>query len=310
MIEVENLTRRYASNVAVDGISFSVSSREVVGFLGPNGAGKTTTLKVLTGCLYPSSGRISIAGRNVEDHPIECKKAVGYLPENNPLYEEMEVSEMLEWSAGINAVPASSRKAAVRSAVEKCGLSEVIGRDIGHLSKGYRQRVGLARAILHDPPILLLDEPTSGLDPNQAAGVRDLISELRREKTVLLSTHMLSEARSVCDRVIIINRGKIAAQGRPDELASAAAREQKITIVLRRGQDREQVRRALSSLRGAASVSCSAEADGDSFTVVSDQAAEDMRGEIFRTAAGLKWPLLELRRERITLEEVFRNLTL
>ncbi len=309
MILVDGLVRKYGSNTAVNGISFRVGRREIIGFLGPNGAGKTTTLKVLAGCLYPSEGKVTIADSDITEHPIRCRTMIGYLPENNPLYEEMEVSEFLEWSAGVRSVPKQKRKACVSAAIEKCGLSTVIGKDIGQLSKGYRQRVGLARAILHDPPILLLDEPTAGLDPNQAAEVRRLISDLRREKTVLLSTHILSEVRSTCDKVIIIHRGQLAAQGSLEELSAGASEGQKIIFSLKTGIDAEKIKQKISSIEGTASVSHCAQAGEEIFSVSMKSSAEDGRSLIFRTAADNNWPLLELRKETVTLEEVFRSLT-
>ncbi len=193
--------------------------------------------------------------------------------------------------------------------MEKCNLFDVMGQDIGQLSKGYRQRVGLAQAILHDPQVLFLDEPTSGLDPNQAGEVRQLISQLRREKTVLLSTHILSEARSICDRVIIIHKGRIAAHGKPEELAADASDRQKIILTLGYGTDRQQVKNILSALPGVFSAVYASGANEDVFEVSADIACGDIRGTIFKTAVEQKWPLLELRREMITLEEIFRNLT-
>ncbi|MBI4424795.1 MAG: ATP-binding cassette domain-containing protein [Elusimicrobia bacterium] len=309
MIKVEELVRRYGETTAVGGISFEIPAREVVGFLGPNGAGKTTTLKVLTGYLYPTSGKVTIAGLDVSERSLDCRRSVGYLPENNPLYEEMEVVECLEWCARMRGLDASRAGRAIQSAVERCGLGAVVGKDIGQLSKGYRQRVGLAAAILHDPPILLLDEPTSGLDPNQAAEVRGLIAELRKEKTVLLSSHILSEVKASCDRVIIIHQGRIAAQGKPSELEAAGSAGQRLRLVLKADAEDPNIERALQGLPGVASVARE-RADGELAFLVAGQAeAGDLRSAVFGLAAERRWPLLELFREGASLEEVFRRLT-
>ncbi|MBI4386340.1 MAG: ATP-binding cassette domain-containing protein [Elusimicrobia bacterium] len=310
MIRAENLVRKYGDTVAVDGISFDISPREAVGVLGPNGAGKTTTLRVLAGFLHPTSGRVGIGELDVLENPLECRRQIGYLPENNPLYEDMEVSEYLEWVARTRGLSSEACRSAIQNTVGRCGLAAVVGKSIGELSKGYRQRVGLAAAIIHDPPILLLDEPTSGLDPNQALEVRGLIAELKREKTVLLSSHILSEVRASCDRVIIIHRGKIAAQGRPEELAASASRGDRLNLVVRRGAgDLEEVRRALAGLPGVASLSMEAQ-DGEArFVIMGNPSAEDMRPMIYELAVAKKWPVLELYREAASLEEIFRSLT-
>lgn len=309
MIQVENLIRKYGTTVAVGGISFEISPREVVGFLGPNGAGKTTTIKVLSGFLHPSSGKVAVAGRDVTEASLECRRQVGYLPENNPLYEEMEVSEYLDWTASVRRFSGPAKRAAMHRAVERCGLASVIGKDIGQLSKGFRQRVGLAQAMIHDPPILLLDEPTSGLDPNQAVEVRNLIAELRKEKTVMLSTHILSEVRASCDRVIIIHNGRIAAQGRPEELAASASPGQRLRLLLRGKADADSVRGTLSEMDGVSAVKVESGDDEVSFWVTAGSSTGDLREEVFKLAAKKRWPVLELYRETASLEEVFRNLT-
>jgi len=215
MIEAISLTKRYGEKLALDAVSLRIEPGEVVGLLGPNGAGKSTMLRILTGYLPATEGNARMAGMDVADHSLEVRRRIGYLPESNPLYEDLAVLESLEWTARLRQLDPAKVRSAVRSAVEACALQEVVGQDIGTLSKGYRQRVGLAQAILHDPEILILDEPTSGLDPNQQREVHALIQSMRQHKTVLLSTHTLSEASTVCDRVIIIHRGRIAADGTP-----------------------------------------------------------------------------------------------
>ena len=310
MIRAENLVRKYGNTVAVDGISFEISPREVVGFLGPNGAGKTTTLKVLTGCLYPSAGKVSVADMDISERPLDCRRSIGYLPENNPLYEEMETAEYLEWCARVRGVGPARRSTAVKAAIGRCGLASVVGREIGRLSKGFRQRVGLAAAILHDPPILLLDEPTSGLDPNQAAEVRGLIAELGKEKTVLLSSHILSEVKASCDRVIIIHKGRIAAQGTLAELEAGASRGQRVRLLLREGPEADAAAQALGAVPGVSAVAQET-VDGErSFTISASVGEADLRAAVFELAARERWPLLELYGEGASLEEVFRELTI
>jgi len=311
MIHVEQLVRKYGDTTAVDGISFDVARGEVVGFLGPNGAGKTTTLKILAGFLWPSSGAVTICEQDVMDRPLECRERIGYLPENNPIYDDMEVCEYLDWCAQLRGLDRERRREALRRVVERCGLGQVVGKNIGELSKGYRQRVGLGAAIVHDPPILLLDEPTSGLDPNQAVEVRGLISELRKEKTVLLSTHILSEVQASCDRVIIIHKGKIAAQGTPEELGAAGAHEHRIHLVLRSKNHGSQdaIQEKLSSLPGVLSVESALKEGELALSIRVNPESGDLREKIFHLAAEKKWPMLELYRESRSLEDVFRSLT-
>ena len=219
MITVKNLSKKYGSFEAVRDVSFSVGREQVLGFLGPNGAGKTTIMKVLTGSFFPSAGKVEIDGISVEDEPVEIKKRIGYLPENNPLYGDLSPEEYLNFAASARLIPKAERRKAVDLALAACGLEKMKNKRIESLSKGYRQRVGLAQAIIHDPPILILDEPTSGLDPNQIIEIRSLIRELGKSKTVILSTHILQEVEAVCSSVLILNEGRIAAQGRPEEIA-------------------------------------------------------------------------------------------
>ena len=219
MIEVENASKFYGAFEAVKDLSFSVGSEQVLGFLGPNGAGKTTVMKMLTGFHFPARGKVKIDGISVEEDPLEIKKRIGYLPENNPLYGDMSPDEYLSFIASVRLIPKTKRKKALDGAISACGLEEVRRRRIETLSKGYKQRLGLAQAIIHDPDILILDEPTSGLDPNQIIEIRSLVRELGKRKTVILSTHILQEVEAVCSTVLILNEGRIAAQGTSDEIA-------------------------------------------------------------------------------------------
>lgn len=222
MIEVVDLTKRYGAVPAVDGVSFEVNPGEIVGFLGPNGAGKTTTMRILTGFSPASSGRVAVAGYDVHSHPLEVKRRVGYLPENVPLYSEMVVRGYLRYVAEVKGVPRRARQTEVDRVVERCGLADMTHRVIRHLSKGYRQRVGLAQALLNNPPVIILDEPTVGLDPKQIVGIRQMIKDLAQDHTVLLSTHILPEVAMVCQRVVIIHRGKVVRQERMSDLADGA----------------------------------------------------------------------------------------
>ncbi len=215
MITVNNLTKQYGTTVALDHVTYTIKPGEVVGLLGPNGAGKTTMLKMLTGYLLPTDGTATVANCDIVDQTLELRRRIGYLPETNPLYEDLAVYESLQWTARLRGMSDPAMKTAIAQAIETCALESVVGKDIAHLSKGFRQRVGLAQAILHDPEILILDEPTSGLDPNQQREVHALVQAMRSTKTVLLSTHTLSEASNVCDRVPIIHRGRIVADGDP-----------------------------------------------------------------------------------------------
>jgi ABC-2 type transport system ATP-binding protein len=306
MLSVEGLAHRFGVVVAVDGVSFDVPAGELVGFLGPNGAGKTTTLRALAGTLRPDAGRVIVAGVDASANPIGARRAVGYLPENNPLYEEAEVGAHLEWVARVHGWRGPEAQRRVRAAIERCGLGGLAARPIGALSKGQRQRAGLAAAILPDPPVLLLDEPTAGLDPNQAADVRRLVVELKASKTVLLSTHQMSEAEEVCDRVIIIHRGRIAAQGRPGEIAAAGAA--RLRVALAASADGEGVARALRALPGARAAE--ARRAGTEWVVTLEaEPGGDLRAAVFAAAARGGWPLLELARERADLDEAFRSLT-
>jgi ABC-2 type transport system ATP-binding protein len=299
MIEVQRLSKSYGPVRALDGVSFELGRSEVAGLLGPNGAGKTTTMRILTTYLAPTSGRASLCGRDVLDEPLEVRRNVGYLPENVPLYPEMRVRELLNFRAKLKDVPRSKRRRAVSEALTRCGLGEVENRSIGKLSRGFRQRVGLADAILAGPPILILDEPTAGLDPIQVREVRALIRELGERHSVLLSTHIMSEVEAVCSRAIIIARGRIALDGRLEDFRKGEA----IRVEARGAGD--VIRRALSALHGVASVRLEWERDGVASFDVTPAPGEDPRESISARLVSGGWPLRALEHRRRSLEELF-----
>ena len=237
MIEVRELTKSYGTTVAVDHVTFDAHAGEVLGFLGPNGAGKTTTMRILTCYLSADTGGATVAGYDVFEESVEVRKNIGYLPESAPLYADMGVIEYLNFMTQVRNIPKSQRKERIRTVIDTCGLEDVIQKDIGELSKGYRQRVGLAQSLIHDPPILILDEPTSGLDPSQIIEIRNLIKNIGQEKLVLFSTHILPEVSATCSRILIINNGKIVANGTPEELSSQAKGEEIVHITIRGAQE-------------------------------------------------------------------------
>ena len=312
MISVSGLSKSFGETRAVSEIGFEVREGEVMGFLGPNGAGKTTTLRILSGFLPPSSGTALVAGRDVARQGLEARRCIGYLPENNPLYEEMDAAEYLEWTAYVRGLSGRERASRVRSSIESCALGEVMTRPIGLLSKGFRQRVGLAAAILHDPKVLLLDEPTSGLDPNQAREVRELILRLKTRKTVLFSTHILSEARSLCDRIMIIHKGRIAASGTQEELLRLGGGGANLSLTLKagaQGPSEGPVRDALAALGGIGSVEIQTEGGELRVQVSAAAGAGDIREAVFHCCVSRGWTLLELKREEASLEKLFHELT-
>jgi ABC-2 type transport system ATP-binding protein len=306
MIEVRQLSRDYGRHRAVHGISFTVHPHEVVGFLGPNGAGKSTTLRILSGFLAPSSGHASVAGKNVITDNLAARRNIGYLPEDNPLYEEMCPSEYLTWLGNVRGLTGKLLSQRARRVVDSCGLGDLLSRPIGLLSKGQRQRVGLAAAILHEPKVLLLDEPTSGLDPHQAAEVRDLIADLKKDKTVLLSTHILSEVEASCDRVVILNKGTIAAEGVPAELAAQSGNAG-LQCVFQTGPKPTDIQQALEVLPGISQVRIDIMTDEIRADLETDSKT-DVRADVFRLAVEKKWTLLGLHVRSTSLEQVFRSL--
>jgi ABC-2 type transport system ATP-binding protein len=308
MIEVERLEKSYGFARALKGISFKVDKGEVIGFLGPNGAGKSTTMKILTGYLLPSGGRASVAGHDVVADSLAVRRCIGYLPESTPLYGEMRVDDYLQFCADIRGIAAGKQKAAIARAVELCGLARVTGKNIVELSKGYKQRVGLAQAIVHEPPVLILDEPTSGLDPNQIVEVRKLIERLGQEHTVVLSTHYLQEVEKSCTRVIIVNHGEIVADGTRDQLI--AMRPVGGLQLRVRGPEANvlaQIRELLPPGAQVAVQGRSADAVDYHVDVADSKAPVDET--VARLVVKNGWDLLELRRDRASLEDVFRALT-
>ena len=304
MIEAQQLTRRYGEFTAVDGVSFAVDEGEIVGILGPNGAGKTTTIRMITGFLPPTGGRVTLGGRDLFADGEGVRRQIGYLPENVALYPEMRVGEYLAYRGQLMGMARGETAAAIGETVERCLLGEVAGQIIGTLSRGYRQRVALAAAILHDPGMLVLDEPTVGLDPKQMVAIRELIRELGRQRTLLLSTHILPEVELLCDRVMIIDRGRIIASGTPDSLRESWEGTTTLRVSLK--QPGDGAAEALAAVPGIAAVRPGDEAG--SF-LLDCAAGADPREEVFRAAVAADWVLLELVRERASLEDVFVRLT-
>ncbi len=308
LIEVQGLTRFYADRPAIQDLTFSVPRGQVLGFLGPNGAGKTTTMRILTGYLAPSSGTASVGGFDVVEHSIDARRRVGYLPETTPLYNEMRVASFLDTMCRLRGVPASRRRARVDEAVDACGLSERRHEVIGRLSRGLRQRVGLAQAIVHDPEVLILDEPTAGLDPAQTRETRELIMALGREHTVVLSSHILPEVSATCERVLIINQGRLVADDTPANLARTVAGAQGTEIELILQGDRAAIERRLGALPGVEKFTISDAGDG-LWRVLVRSARADMRDDLARAAVEAGFGLRELQARTLSLEDVFLHLT-
>jgi ABC-2 type transport system ATP-binding protein len=308
LIEVQDLTKSFGEKTAVDGISFSVNKGEILGFLGPNGAGKTTTMRVLTGYLPATHGTAKIAGFDVFDDSMEVRRRIGYLPENPPLYFDMTVSGYLDFVARIKNVPAEKRAQRVEAAMEMAKITEQRDQLIKRLSRGFRQRVGLAQAIVHDPDVIILDEPTVGLDPKQIIEVRHLIKGLAGNHTIILSTHILPEVSMTCDRVIIINNGKIVAVDTPSNLTLQLKGGERIRI---EAQAPEQpLRETLQKIPGTQKVQIeSLGSSGRMIAVVEARQGQDLRSQIAAKIVGQGWPLYELRGENLSLEEIFLQLT-
>ena len=309
MISVHQLTKRFGATLAVDHISFEIPQGQVVGFLGPNGAGKTTTMRLLAGYLPPDDGRASLMAMDLTTHSLPIRRRVGYLPENNPLPDDLEVTDYLHYIGRLRGLHGSvDRTERLKRVLKLCSLGTVVGKRLSELSKGFRQRVGLAQAIIHNPDILILDEPTSGLDPNQVQEVRGLIHDLKRQKTLLLSTHILSEVQHTCDRVLIINKGRIVADGTPTDLAGSLQDSNRLFVALKGPQ--EEVRDQLSRLSGVNRVVVHGSADsGEEGFMVESPASVDLREDVFHMAAKKNWPILAMHQRRLSLEEVFRALT-
>jgi ABC-2 type transport system ATP-binding protein len=307
VIEVQNLTKRYGPVTAVNDVSFRVERGEILGFLGPNGAGKTTTMRILTGYMPATEGKAIVAGFDVFDEPIEAKRRTGYLPETPPLYPDMTVAEYLAFVAKIKRVPSSERKTRIQSVMDRTRIADMAKRQCGKLSKGYKQRVGLAQALIHNPEVLILDEPTAGLDPKQIIETRELIKELAGDHTIVLSTHILPEVSQTCQRVVIINKGKVVAVDTPDNLTGRLRGSETMYVqVDSMGADASA---ALHRLAGVTRVSEADQRNGAVGYEVESEVGRDIRRDIARLVVTNGWGLLELRPLRMSLEEIFLSLT-
>jgi ABC-2 type transport system ATP-binding protein len=312
MIKVEGLTKRYARTVAVDNISFEVEKGQIVGFLGPNGAGKTTTMRVLTCFLPPTAGKATVAGYDVLENPIEVKKRIGYLPETPPLYPEMEVLEYLRFTGQLKGISSADIARRVDDVVSKCALGDVRNKLIGKLSKGFRQRVGLAQAIIHNPDVLILDEPTSGLDPKQIIEIREMLKALAGEHTIILSTHILSEVENSCERVIIISGGKLAAIDSVSNLTNRLRGSEGVALEIDTADGRlnpSDVQVRLEQVPGVKSVVLRASRDGRLHFEVESLQGRHIRSELARSVVTAGWNLNELRAVGLSLEDIFLQLT-
>jgi ABC-2 type transport system ATP-binding protein len=305
MISVNGLVKHYGDVAAVNNISFSIRKGEITGLLGPNGAGKTTTLRMLTCYLKPTAGTVTVGDYQADENPMEVRSIIGYLPESAPIYGDMIVYDYLKYIADIRGIENPDR---IKEIAELCGIKDVMHKNVSELSKGYNQRVGLAHAMISDPEILILDEPTSGLDPNQIVEIRNLIKKIGKEKTVILSTHILSEVEATCDRVIIIDKGSIVADGRTSELTSSSGKAVNITLKVN-GVDFDTLCAELKKIGWVNSVSKGAAEENLTSAVVVSSASGDVRPEIFKLVKDKGWVLYEMTRESRTLENVFRELT-
>ena len=305
-IEVNGVSKFFGELAAVNNLTFTIKKGEVVGFLGPNGSGKTTTMRMLTSFYTPDVGGINIDGLDTKDHDIATRKRIGYLPENNPVYADLLVSEYLDFVADLRGLTKSGRREDIAQTVEETGLQDVYSRPIGQLSKGYKQRVGLAQAIVHRPSILILDEPTEGLDPNQRLTIRDLIRSLGQERTVMLSTHVMQEVENTCERILLISRGKLVADSPVKDLLQRAQGIRTVHIEV----EGNEVERSLAALPGVGEIEREDSIDGRKrYMITSDEENADLRPDIFRLATKRDWVLWELREDRARMEDVFYSLT-
>ena len=307
MIEVQHLTKRYGRVIAVDDVSFRVERGEILGFLGPNGAGKTTTMRILTGYMPASEGRATVAGYDVFAQPIEAKRRTGYLPETPPLYPDMTVREYLDFVARIKNVPSAERRTRVETVMKRAHVDDMASRHCGKLSKGYRQRVGLAQALIHNPDVLILDEPTAGLDPKQIIETRDLIRRLAGDHTIVLSTHILPEVAQTCQRVVIINKGRVVAVDTPDNLTARLRGAETLYVQIdARGP---HVLAGLQTVPGVTRVAAADQRQDSGAFEVESERGRDIRRDLAREIVTRGWGLLELRPMRMSLEEVFLQVT-
>ncbi len=311
MIEARSLTKTYGSVRALDSASFEVRKGEVLGFLGPNGAGKTTTMKILTCFIAPSSGTAKVNGCDIWEDPVGVRRAIGYLPEHTPLYTEMLVQEYLEFMGKMRGFRGAELQKRIRKVVEQTHLGEKLGAEIASLSKGFRQRVGIAQALVHEPPVLILDEPMSGLDPNQAADMRELIRSIGEERTVVYSTHNLAEVQAACKRVLIVARGTIVADDTPEELSARAGKSRYfVTIVAPEGKESGAIAAPYTRVSGVETAKVHAGEDaGEVVLEVAPKGDEDLRAELFRASVDAGFTLLGLERKDADLESIFRELT-
>jgi len=305
-IVVENLSKKYGEQFAVDNVSFSVNKGEVVGFIGPNGAGKSSTMRMLTSYMAPTNGSIIIEGEKIGNETRHIRKQIGYLPENNPLYTDMAIVDYLHFCAAIQGVPKKDIRGRIKTMIRLCGINPEKHKRISELSKGYRQRVGLAQAMIHDPRILILDEPTTGLDPNQIIEIRNLIKELGKEKTIILSSHILSEVEAICDRVIIINKGKIAADSNFEDIRQQAGYRETLTIQIE-AKNYAEVEKALLAIPSIEQVKPDYDNMGN--FEIDSKPGMSSRKNIFDLCVKKRWYLLEMTAVESTLEDVFRKIT-
>lgn len=303
-ITVEGLTKTYGSQKAVDNISFQVKTGEILGFLGPNGAGKSTTMKIISCFISPTHGSVQLDGFDTNKHSEEVRRRIGYLPENNPLYTDMNIVDYLHLSASLQNVPQREISGRIKQMVDICGLGPECHKDINELSKGFRQRVGLAQALIHDPEVLILDEPTTGLDPNQIVEIRSLIKEIGKQKTVMLSSHILKEVEATCDRILIINKGELVADGSTEELKARSSAANRLLLQVKG----KGVREGLLNLKSVAQVTLSDDNESGTWHVDTKDGL-DSREEIFRLCVEKDWVLLQLTPLESSLEDIFRQLT-
>ncbi len=305
MIQIENLVKDYGETRALNGINVEIPRGQVIGLLGPNGAGKSTTLRILTGYLRPTAGNIRVKGLDVTEHPTEVKRMIGYLPESAPLYSEMLVYDYLNYIADLRNLEKEQKQKRIKELSSLCGIAEVMHRPVRALSKGYKQRVGLAQALMSDPEILVLDEPTSGLDPNQIVEIRSIIREIGKEKTVIFSTHILSEAEAACSRVVIINKGSVAADGSTDMLKNAGSGGALIEVLVS-GADESALKSSMESIDGISVIDAQKSEDGIKLEL---SCKTDLRKEIYLNMKKSDWLLLEMVPKKQTLEHIFREIT-
>ena len=308
MIEVSNLVKRYGDHTAVDHLSFQIEKGKIYGFLGPNGAGKSTTMNMITGYIASTEGTVTIDGHDILEEPEKAKKCIGYLPEQPPLYFDMTVLEYMKFAADLKKIPKDKKKAMIEEVMDMVKITDMKNRLIKNLSKGYRQRVGLAQAILGYPEVIILDEPTVGLDPKQIIEIRDLIKSLKKKHTVILSSHILSEVSAVCDYVLIISHGKLVASDTPDNLGKLAAGSNNLNLLVK--GEKSRIRQLLEEISGVKEISIEKKSDQKGWNVtVSTEENTDIREEVFFKMAENRYPILEMQSQKISLEEIFLELT-